>query len=830
MGKKSRKKYQADKLALKKKSVKPDDYFRMGPIEFARFGTMVVGRSNMSSEQFGILQEKLVKRFPVVCREIDEKISKIVKAVKELSPGELLKRAHWEMAAHHLNMASESDGDYESAISLRMVDYLQSIIVSVEPAETIQHDISDERWMELRKLVGDLFAQVNNDYQFCRTAYERKNNPDYDKDFDEYLFKAQLYWCNVRGHRYLYHEIPFFRDVLSPHDDVLEELFGINSKNLIESIQKIQDSLTLGIGELMEELHEFQHVTTTELEKKIRGVKSLSEKDLPDIMDQVIKENNWESWRDSVFGRLDGLDLFDLEKISNLPEPLLDELSWEPDQDTEFLKEGDYKGWPLRIWPIFKRPFIKLNGRYYCFELYSLFDNFYRSLQRIIIRKKPDYHSEWNKKQQNISEQIPFELFKYLLPGAQIYQSVYYRWHTGQKGVKQWCEADGLVFYHDHLFIIEVKAGAFTYTPPATDFPAYIASLKNLVFKPAEQGARFLNYLKSDDVVDIFDKNHNCIAKMSESDFEHTTICAVTLDPFTELAAQVEHLKKIGIDVGDHFVWSISIDDLRVYADIFDNPLVFLHFVEQRSRAYQSNLVKTEDELDHLGLYLKHNVYSQYVSELNLNGKLNWHGYRTNIDRYFTNKLHDSSSVAPLKQGMPARLREIINHLAECCKADCRKVASILLDCSGEWRKNLTDGINDILIIQSNTGRAKPLSTYGGIGITMFCWQQNILDRNEKLALEHTRAAMLITQDKGRLLLEITYDEAGILKDVDYKYLRIKDIPEEEIKHLLTLAAKLRSKRLETAAQSQEGKIGRNQPCPCGSGKKYKKCCYLLKS
>lgn len=22
-------------------------------------------------------------------------------------------------------------------------------------------------------------------------------------------------------------------------------------------------------------------------------------------------------------------------------------------------------------------------------------------------------------------------------------------------------------------------------------------------------------------------------------------------------------------------------------------------------------------------------------------------------------------------------------------------------------------------------------------------------------------------------------------------------------------------------------KVGRNQPCPCGSGKKYKKCCWL---
>jgi SEC-C motif-containing protein len=28
------------------------------------------------------------------------------------------------------------------------------------------------------------------------------------------------------------------------------------------------------------------------------------------------------------------------------------------------------------------------------------------------------------------------------------------------------------------------------------------------------------------------------------------------------------------------------------------------------------------------------------------------------------------------------------------------------------------------------------------------------------------------------------------------------------------------------APQAKSEKIGRNEPCPCGSGKKYKKCCY----
>jgi len=37
-------------------------------------------------------------------------------------------------------------------------------------------------------------------------------------------------------------------------------------------------------------------------------------------------------------------------------------------------------------------------------------------------------------------------------------------------------------------------------------------------------------------------------------------------------------------------------------------------------------------------------------------------------------------------------------------------------------------------------------------------------------------------------------------------------------------AEKLKEKRI-TKAIKTSGKIGRNEPCPCGSGKKFKRCC-----
>ena len=67
----------------------------------------------------------------------------------------------------------------------------------------------------------------------------------------------------------------------------------------------------------------------------------------------------------------------------------------------------------------------------------------------------------------------------------------------------------------------------------------------------------------------------------------------------------------------------------------------------------------------------------------------------------------------------------------------------------------------------------------------------------------------------------------------------LAEIAEKE-KKLEELNAKLESQRKVLKEKEEENerlnfsnnnstlrpKVGRNEPCPCGSGKKYKKCCY----
>lgn len=803
----------------------PDDYFSHGCFEMARFGKSIVMRNNMTDDQFEQIHKHLAERYPDTIKEIDATIANIVNEVQKYQPNVLLYRAYWASASSLIGIGSESEMDKDGAIAQRALEYIQNIIASVEPNKNAYTDLEDEDWDRILLLIEELYTKVNFEYQICRRAWERGNNPEYNDDIQDYLFKAQLYWCNVRGKRYLCHEESHFRELLSPHSDVLEELFGISSDQLIAETMKIQHSLTHGLGETMLDIHAFNKSAADAFAKEGIDPDKLPKAEAQSIVKNVLDKHGLEEKRNDIGNRFLGFDLFDIQKVTELPEPFLKELSWAQGEDSEFFSNGNFKGWPLRIQPVTKRPFIYLDESYYCFNLYSLLDNLYRIIERTICRLKPSYRQQWCKKQKVVSEQLPLEHLKRLLPNAETYESVYYRWQPADAKKSNWHETDGILIYDDCLFVIEVKAGAFTYTSPANDFQAYIKSIEDLLFKPASQGQRFVDYLKSDSTVSICDSKHKEIRKLSQKDFENIIIVTVSLDDFTEIASQAQHLNAIGMPIGDYNIWSVSIDDLRSIADIFDDPLIFLHFLEQRMDAFGSKEIKTEDELDHVGLYLEFNAYKEHAKEFDADLPVNWHGFREKIDHYFTDKLHNPSLESPLKQEMPNRLKEIINTLSGSNKTGCRRVACHLLNFSGEWRNNIASTINNTLSTQRSSKTAKHASMQGkGYAIGIFCWQHGVVSYDRQLSLEMTWVAMLATNDIERLLLNLHYNASGQLIDVDFEYYSQDDIPKEQIEDLRQKAGILKTDRINRAKQTS-GEIGRNDPCPCGSGLKYKKCC-----
>lgn len=720
-----------------------------------------------------------------------------------------------------INITRDGPSESDSLAAMRMIDYVQSVIASVKPAENVGTEVSEEEWGELSEHVKTLFTRLTLEYQIALTASKAKEDADLDMELEEFRYRAEVMWMSIRGERYQCHEKQALEDILLPHSDVLVRLFGIDAQALINELDKILAKLSRGLMDIMVEFESFREDTLNRLEELAKRTCSTN---VEALRDKVFEDPALEARRQRISGEFFGLDLYDVAKNTDIPKALLDELVWSPGEEEDFFAPGPFSGWPVRVWPTMRRPFIRLQGRTLCFDMFALFDGFYRVMQRIVFRLAPDYRTVWNERQKAVSEELPFKYLSRLLPGAQVIRPVYYRWKSGE-GPAQWHETDGLVIYDDHLIVVEVKAGAFTYTSPATDLSAHIASLENLARGAASQGNRFVDYLESVSEIVIANSNHKEVGRLQRSNFRHITICAVTLDPFTELAARAQHLKKIGVDLGKRPIWLLSVDDLRVYADLIGDPLTFLHFVEQRMTAAQSELVDLIDEMDHLGLYVKENNYAMYAAELvgPDTAKLQFDGYRTQIDEYYSAVIRGEPAVAPCQE-MPARIVEIIGLLNRSQKLRRSAIASFLLDAAGDHRETIARLIDEQLTGNAALGRPKPFSTYGDHAFTLWTWSPPV-PRNAELALSHTRAVVAAAHEKVRLMIELECDAEGTIVDVHWHHISLDGLSDAERAKVEEAGTVLRRQRVSAAMRDH--KVGVNEPCPCGSGKKFKKCCRM---
>lgn len=807
-----------------KKNMKPDQVEYIGPIRMARFGKYIVMQNILDEKGHSEFIKHATQNYSDICSKIDQHVLRIRGLVQQFDPLTLLQCGYFNFFRSTLGKLSEVQHKGDDIIAMRMIDYIQGVIVATALPDKIAKPFDQEEYDELVSEVKALYYELNMSFHLSRTAKLKMSGEKYDAEYDSLYVKALILWANVRGHRYMLHDLPHLSDLLSPHDNIFRELFDLSIDDFIQGLRKLEISLTEGLLNVTSEMKEFQRKTLDALDEKLSD--NSSKADLPRLMQEVVREKGWEDWQESIFGRFLHFDLFDVEKVTGLPTNLLKELSWEPGQDKDLFAQGEFSGWPLRLLPIQVRPFLSVNGRYYCFELLNLMDNLYRVIQRMILRLRPEYKETWNVRQKIISEDLPFKLFKKLLPNSQIYRSIYHKWPTGKSGKLNWCESDGLIIFDDHLVIVEIKAGAFTYSPPATDFSAYMESIKSLILKPAVQSKRFLEYLQSKDEIEIFNDNHSSIAKLRHDRFRHITVCCVTLDSFTTLAAQSENFIYLGVGLKDFPAWSISVDDLRVYSDIFDSPLIFTHFLEERQRAFKSPLITLDDELDHLCLYLNHNRYVTYAEDFKKLSQVKWYGYRESLDKYFYKLRVSPDTAKKPSQPIPYRITEIMGIIERNEKEGRCKAVRYLLDMDGSTRNEFNESLERLLQRQSEKNRLMPLSFSGETKLTVFCQQEGIHSPDEQWKRDYVLATLLRSKNKERMLLNLSFDKNNKIINADFAFLSLTDMPANRSSEIERMSAEQGKGLIEShLKQTGKKKIGRNETCPCGSGEKYKRCC-----
>lgn len=760
------------------------------------------------------------------CDQISADVQAIRAEVANLDPLQLMLWAFFERAKHLTEdgVRVETELKTKHVLDQRIVEYLQAVIVSTPRGQSTA-EATDGQLIKLYTLLERMFGNYELLYFAGRSAALSKDS-DYEPEKDAFYTKIMMYWSQVRGKCYPVFIRSQLIDFLEPHSEVINRIYGIDAKTLIDAVWGIVEKQALGGQRAKAALQAIENRFRKSGDEAMISNASTDD-ERHEIFHNFLVHHDLQAQYEWAMNILFGTGLYEIAPSTSVPLLLLTDLSHEPGDDETFFAEGDQPGWPTRRPPTWDRPLLKYRGKFYCFDVITLTDHFYRNIERRIRTHEPTYVEEWNRRQKSVSEELPLRLLSALLPMAKVFKSAYYPWRNPDTGKDQLVEVDGLILFDGLLLVVEVKAGSFLTIPPMPDLKRYSEALERLVQDPAIQGRRFLATLRELGEVQLFDspsKHRTPLGSIRLIDVQESHVTAISLDQLGAIATSIQHTALAGQD-RDQPVWRLSVDDLRVYTDMFRSPLEFCHFLTIRKSAYGERILDLPDELEHLGLYLEHNNYVMHAKEAAKNAdSVGWIGYTALLDDYYQRCFEGGQATMP-RQDMPKVLVRILE-LLEASKQDGRRqVANHLLSMSGTARQEYEQVLLD-LAKKAQEGKVVPHSMMGPIRITTILQVRGNEMFNAHQAIEHALACLSIPNENDRVLMLVTIGADGLATKVSGEVVLPSMITVGNQALINTAACKIKINRLRRALAI--GRIGRNESCPCASGEKYKKCCLPL--
>ena len=388
------------------------------------------------------------------------------------------------------------------------------------------------------------------------------------------------------------------------------------------------------------------------------------------------------------------------------------------------------------------------------------------------------------------------------------------------KGKDRISEADVLVMYGDRAIVVQAKSKRLTIEARKGNDLQLKSDFKKAIHDAYDQALLCSDALLDQDsrfVLPSGDELH--FPKRPTKIFP---VCTVS-DHFPALAAQARQFLKVR---ATEKVYSPIITDvffLDVLTEILDTPLQFLNYLALRAKFDKQLLVN--QELTNLGYHLKHNLWLEDQYQM------------VNLGDDFTSSLDIAMSVRRLgvpgdrtPKGVLTRfdgtpIGRLIREFESSAIPELVGLGMLFLQFRSETAKHINKGIHQLVRSAAADGQEHDMSVPSVADKSGFTIHVSSLPAEiaqERLSA-HCRIRKYDTKSNvwyGLLLAPEGGDIRGALA--------IEENWEAEANMEKALLAwpKKPMVPIETLSRGAlRRKVGRNEQCPCGSGKKYKKCC-----
>ncbi|KCY14411.1 hypothetical protein B9X93_00010 [Acinetobacter baumannii] len=392
-------------------------------------------------------------------------------------------------------------------------------------------------------------------------------------------------------------------------------------------------------------------------------------------------------------------------------------------------------------------------------------------------------------------------------------------------------EIDVLVIFGKYALVIQAKSKKLTIEARKGNSQKLEDDFKKAVHKAYDQALECCDFLQDSSVVF---KQEDIVVKLDTIGLDKIFPICIVSDYYPALAAQAREFLKIRTTQIIKHPYVMDVFLLDLIAEMLDPPLFFLDYLEKRCDFGLALLAN--HELTILSTYIKQNLYFQGNPDMifledSLSGEL---------ELSMLARREDFIDVEETPQGLlhfEHKFKFIGNLIQQLKYSDSfryQKLGFLILSLAETTLEQLDSSIGQ-MIEASYYGKQQSDITIsiseGNTGLTIHCNDLEIIAALKQLK-EHCKFRKYST--KADSWIGIIYSPSELkIRLIDYDSMSWKQDYQMERK-VETLEAKLAKKSLLQKGKNpfrpvtiirEMNKIGRNEQCPCGSGKKYKKCC-----
>lgn len=367
-------------------------------------------------------------------------------------------------------------------------------------------------------------------------------------------------------------------------------------------------------------------------------------------------------------------------------------------------------------------------------------------------------------------------------------------------------EIDVLVVFENRAIIVQIKSKRLTAESRKGNVATIDDDFQKAVQNAYNQGYDCAYYIQNKKYQI---KNSQETFNFNHVEFKEIYIFCVVSDHYPALTIQAYNFiqyKETDV-IKAPFIMDIFL--LDVLSEMLDNPLYFLSYINKRTKYFKELIAQSEFTI--LSYHLRHNLYVDDKFKLLLQEEftkdldLAMLSRRRNVSEFKT----PDGILTKFKNTIIGNFIESIKHNKNKCSIE---LGLFLLTLSEDTIKQINKLIQELSISFKKDNKFHDFSMPfdDATGLTVHIGN-DIYDKAYSMLLTHCSKRKYLSQADNWFGIYFNPIEEKIKFVVmsDEKWVYSKEKGER-------IVANLKNKNI---------KIGRNEQCPCGSGKKYKKCC-----